>query len=86
MSEELPTLHEDPKLRKFLPKIDVVTRQAPNIERKVIKSRHWRGKTEPLPAPSPGNFRLHQRNCVTCRRIEDGKTGTRLQKLLESIR
>ena len=57
-----------------------MTRQAPNIERKVIKSRHWRGKPEPLPAPSPGNFKLHQKNCVTCRRMEDGKTKYRSAK------
>ena len=80
ISDEISVLHEDPKLRKTLPKIDVVTRQAENIQKKVIKSRHWRGRSEPFPAPSPGNFKLHQRNCVTCRRIEDAKTKYRSSK------
>ena len=72
--EEMSTLHEEPKLRTLLPKIDVVTRQAPNIEKKVIRSRHWKNKAENgPPPPPPGNFKLHQKNCVTCRRLEDGK-------------
>ena len=34
VSQELPTLYEEPKFREILPKIDVVTRQALIIERK----------------------------------------------------
>ena len=56
----------------------VVTRQAPNIEKDVIKSRHWKfnkrvNQTGNQPLPPPGNFRLHNKNCVTCLRMEDGK-------------
>ena len=40
IAEELPILHEEPKLKKLIPKIDVVTRQAPNIAKKTIRSRH----------------------------------------------
>merc|ERR1712215_659207 len=65
----------EPKLRTILPKIDVVTRQAPSIQKKVIRGRHWKPKAvEGPPPPPPGNFRLHQKNCVTCRRIDNGKT------------
>ena len=73
--QELPTLHEEPKLKTLIPKIDVVTRQAPNIEKKVIRSRHWKNKQlSGPPPPHPGNFVLHSKNCVTCRRLEDEKT------------
>ena len=44
INQEMPILHEEPKLRKLLPKKDVVTRQAPNIKKKFIRSRHWRKK------------------------------------------
>ena len=74
IAEDLPILHEEPKMKKLLPKIDVVTRQAPSIAKKTIRSRHWKTKPENGP-PSlpPGNFRLHSRNCVTCKRMEDGR-------------
>lgn len=81
ISEEISTLHEEPKLRTILPKIDVVTRQAPSIQKKVIRGRHWKQKAvEGPPPPPPGNFRLHQKNCVTCRRIDNGKTRYRSAK------
>ena len=77
----MSTLHEEPKLRTILPKIDVVTRQAPSIQKKVIRGRHWKQKAvEGPPPPPPGNFRLHQKNCVTCRRIDNGKTRYRSAK------
>jgi hypothetical protein len=65
-------------LKKSIPSISVVTRQAPNIEKDVIKSRHWKfnkrvTQTGNQPPPPPGNFRLHNKNCVTCLRMEDGK-------------
>ena len=50
-------LHEDQQLSKLIPKIDVVTRQAPNIEKNVIWSRHWKMKQDNGPPPPPrGNF------------------------------
>ena len=36
----LAILHEDRKVKKAIPSISVVTRQAPNIAKQVIKSRH----------------------------------------------
>ena len=59
IQEEIKVLHEDPTLKRIFPKIDVVTRQAENIGQSVIKSRH---------------FKLHNKNCVTCLRIDDEKT------------
>ena len=74
-------MHEDTKLKKLIPKINVVTRQAPNIEKKVIRSRHWKiNKDTGPPPPPPGNFKLHNENCVTCKRMEDGKTSFRSSK------
>ena len=59
ISEEMTILHEEPKLKKLMPKIDVVTRQAPNIENKVIRSRHWKNRSanDPLPPP-PRKFQI----------------------------
>jgi hypothetical protein len=74
IAEDLPILHEEPRLKKLIPKIDVVTRQAPNIAKKTIRSRHWKTKSNDGPPPlPPGNYKLHNKNCVTCRRMEDGK-------------
>ena len=78
IQEEIKVLHEDPTLKKIFPKIDVVTRQAENIGQSVIKSRHWKfskpQNTNRPPPPLPGNFKLHNKNCVTCLRIDDEKT------------
>ena len=78
IQENMSILHEDPKVKKAIPKIDCVTRQAKNIEKDVIKSRHWAvaktRQTNQPPPPPPGNYKLHSRNCVTCSRMEDGKT------------
>ena len=65
ITEEIPMLHEEPKLKKLLPKIDIVTRQAQNIEQKVVNSRHLKQKattrlTGPPPSP-PGNFQFHKK-------------------------
>ena len=75
IQEELHILHSDSKLKKILPKIDVVTRQGKNIAKKVIRSRHWKSENaQPsIPYLPPGNFKLHNKNCVTCTRMEDGK-------------
>ena len=72
IAEDLPILHEEPRLKKLIPKIDVVTRQAPNIAKKTIRSRHWKTKSNDGPPPlPPGNYKLHYKNCVTCRRMEE---------------
>ena len=77
IKENLSILHEDQKAKKAIPSINVVTRQAKNIEKEVIRSRHW-AVTKPTqtrqPPPPSGNFKLHCKNCVTCKRMEDGKT------------
>jgi hypothetical protein len=84
IAEEILMLHEEPKLKKLLPKIDIVTRQARNIEQKVVRSRHWKQKatTGPPgpPSPPPGNFQYHQRNCKTCLRMQNEKTFFRSAK------
>ena len=60
IAQELPILHEESKLKKLIPKIDVVTRQAPNIAQKTIRSRHWKTKSDDGPPPlPPGNYKLH---------------------------
>ena len=74
--ENLPILHEDDRLKKALPSISVVTRQAKNIEKYVVKSRHWKNQKSPpsnTHLPPAGNYKLHSKNCVTCRRMTDGK-------------
>ena len=48
----------------------------------LIESRHWKNKAENgPPPPPPGNFKLHQKNCVTCRRLEDGKVKYKSAKI-----
>ena len=84
IQENMSILHEDPKVKKAIPRIDCVTRQSKNIEKDVIKSRHWAVKANPRqtnqpPPPPPGNFKLHSKNCVTCSRMKDGKTGRTYQ-------
>ena len=80
IKNNLPILHEDNKVKKAVPSISVVTRQAPNIAKQVIKSRHWELDKEQNnspnlpPPPPPGNYMLHNKNCVTCLRMEDGKS------------
>ena len=55
-----------------------MTRQAENIGQKVIQSRHWKfdrpQNINRPPPPPPGNFKLHNKNCVTCLRIENENT------------
>ena len=78
IKKEISILHEDPSLKKIFPQINVVTRQGENIGQKVMKSRHWKYEkplnTNRPPPPPPGNFKLHNKNCVTCLRIENEKT------------
>ena len=40
IGEEINLLHEDDELKKIFPTLSVVTRQAPNIKKKVIKSKY----------------------------------------------
>ena len=76
IKNNLAILHEDRKVKKAIPSI----RQAPNIAKQVIKSRHWELDKEQNnspnlpPPPPPGNYMLHNKNCVTCLRMEDGKS------------
>ena len=79
IKEELYILHQDSKAKEVFPKIDVVTRQGQNISSKVIKSRHWKydkdtNNNATQPQPPQGNFKKHSKNCVTCKRMTDGKT------------
>ena len=63
------------------PYISAVTRQAKNISQLVIRARHWRGGggqgdpdgDGPVVHRPPGNFRFHDKNCVTCKRMKDGR-------------
>ena len=75
INQEIDILHQSPDTKKTFPKIDVVTRQNKNIAQKVINSKHWKLATprNNPPQPPPGNFVKHERNCVTCLRIKDGK-------------
>ena len=78
IQDNMSILHQEPKVKKAILKIDCVTRQAKNIEQDVIKSRHCvvakNRQTNQPHLPPPGNYKLHSKNCVTCSRMEDGKT------------
>ena len=73
---DIHDIHDIPDIHDIT--IDVVTRLAQNIGKKVIQSRHWKFKKDSNPSrpppPPPGNFKLHSKNCVTCLRMEDGKS------------
>ena len=67
IEEELPGLHQCPEMATLTP---------------YISARHWRGGGGqgdpdgygPVVHRSPGNFRFHNKNCVTCKRMTDGQS------------
>ena len=69
----LGVLHEDPKMKKLFPNIDVVFRQNRNIKNRIMRNRYkstQRSETDERP---PGNFKLHANRCKACDRMEDGR-------------
>ena len=79
--EEINLLHEDPKLKKIFPSIDVVTRQTANIKRRIMRNK-FSNSDGGVPAPPrpAGNFHYHDRRCVCCARMEDGITKVKISK------
>ena len=73
--EEISLLHEDPKLRKIFPSIDVVTRQTSNIKRRTMKNEFTSSDGQAPAQPRPaGNLRYHDmRRSVCCAHMEWSK-------------
>ena len=75
IKEHIDYLHIDPKLKSLFPKIDVVTRQNHNIKKSIMKNRFKGTKAGEREESGPmvGNFKLHNKRCMCCDRMEDGK-------------
>ena len=73
--------------QNFLPfdiqlKLDKITGQTGNKHRKESHQKQTLEDKERYgpPPPPPGNFKLHNTYCVTCKRMQDGKTSFRSSK------
>ena len=83
--EEIKLLHEDSKLRKLFPAIDVVTRQTPNIKKRIMRNIYQsedNNNTAVTPQPRPAvNYQYHDsKRCVCCSRMVDGLTKVEISK------
>ena len=79
--DELDILHEDPKLKKIFPAINVVTRQTNNIKRRIMRNKYTKKEEVSIPLPPPGNFRRHDPGrCVCCARMRDDVQKIRISK------
>ena len=69
-------------MRKLFPEISVVTRQSPNIKRRIMKNKYSRKEVNPSTAvPPPGNYRQHApARCVCCARMEDDLRKVKITK------
>ena len=69
-------MHTDPKLKVLFPKIAVVTRQNFNIKKRIMRNRFDKkmaGDRDGI-CSEAGNFKLHDKRCMDCERMVDGKT------------
>ena len=60
----------------LFPKIDVVTRQNFNIKKRIMRNifhKKMAGDRDGI-CPKAGNFKLHEKRCMCCERMVDGKT------------
>ena len=60
----------------YVTKIDVVTRQNFNIKKRIMRNRFDKkmaGDRDGI-CPMAGNFKLHEKRCMCCERMVDGKT------------
>ena len=67
---------------KLFPKISVVTRQSPNIKKRIMRNKYSRKEVNPSTAvPPPGNYRQHApARCVCCARMEDDLRKVKITK------
>ena len=74
IKEGLEYLHQDPKMKKTFPNIDVVFRQNKNIKRRVMQNRYKSRNKDPqsVVCRQAGNFKLHSSRCKVCERMKDG--------------
>ena len=83
IKEEIKILHEDIKLKKLFPTIDVVTRQTANIKKRIMRNRYTSddGNNNVVQPKPPGNFQYHDaKKCVCCSRMEDGLKKVKVSK------
>ena len=76
IKEGLEHLHKDPNMKRIFPKIDVVSRQNKNIQRRVMQNRYKSRNQNPqsIGCQPAGNFKLHSSRCKVCERMRDGVT------------
>ena len=73
--EHIDTMHKDPKLKFLFPQIVVFTRQNFNKKIRIMRKRFNKGMIGERDenCPRAGNYKLHEKRCMSCERIVDRK-------------